>query len=149
MMRRKVTLQIAIIVMVILGLAGCSGKRNAASPEAETPAESIQETSEEQNAETDFSMPEELSEVPDREEISIDYPFEDSEEYTLTLAKLTDSADEYELKLYGKDREVLQQIPCGRLVEPIEFSYDGLAYHTKNNLEIFSSESTTGFLFIW
>lgn len=149
MMRRKVTLQIAIIVMVILGLAGCSGKRNAASPEAETPAESIQETSEEQNAETDFSMPEELSEVPDREEISIDYPFEDSEEYTLTLAKLLDSPNEYELMLYGKDGEVLQQIPCGRLVEPIEFSYDGLAYHTKNNLEIFSSESTTGFLFIW
>ncbi|MBD5472992.1 MAG: hypothetical protein HDR20_08860 [Lachnospiraceae bacterium] len=149
MRRREVILKTAIIVMVILGLAGCSGKRDAVSPETETPAEFTQEIPEEQNAETDVSAPEELSEVLVREEIRIDFPFHDSEEYTLTLAKLLDSSNEYELMLYRKEGEVLQRIPCGKLTEPIDFSYDRLDYKDENDLEIFSAGSTTGLLFLW
>ncbi len=152
MRRKEALLKTAIIVLVILSLVGCSEKRNTVSPEAKTAKtleESTQEILDYQNVETDISEQEELSEVPDREEISIDYPFKDSEEYTLTLAKMLDSSNEYELMLYGKDGEVLQQIPCGKLAEPIEFSYDGLDYSDENDLEIFSSESTTGLLFLW
>ncbi len=57
--------------------------------------------------------------------------------------------DEYELIYYDGDGQVLQQIPCGRLTEPVTFSYDGLAYGTWDNLEIFSDGSDTGLLFIW
>lgn len=149
MRKKEVFLKTVIIVMVILSLVGCSEKRNTVLPEAETPNEPMQEVLEEQDVETDFSVPEELLEVSDREEIKIDFPFHDSEEYTLTLAKLPDSADEYELMLYGKDREVLQQISCGKLAEPKEFSYDGLRYGYYHDLEIFSSGSDTGLLFLW
>lgn len=85
----------------------------------------------------------------EREEIRVDFPFYDSEEYILTLAKLSDYVDEYELMLYDKNGEVLQQIPCGKLVEPIEFSYDGLKYGYYHDLEIFSAGSDTGLLFLW
>lgn len=149
MRKKEVFLKTVIIVMVILSLVGCSEKRNTVLPEAETPNEPMQEVLEEQDVETDFSVPEELLEVSDREEIKIDFPFHDSEEYTLTLAKLPDSADEYELMLYGKDREVLQQISCGKLAMPLEFSYDGLRYGYYHDLEIFSSGSDTGLLFLW
>ena len=155
MRRKEALLKTAIIVMVILVLAGCSGKENDIPSEAETEEiaetletsdESAQEVLEEQNEETDIPEREELSEVPDREEISIDYPFKDTEEYTLTLAKLTGSADEYELMLYGKDGEVLQQIPCGKLAEPITFAYNKCTWH---DLEIFTEESDVGLLFLW
>ena len=155
MKRKEALLKTAIIVMVILVLAGCSGKENDIPSEAETEEiaetletsdESTQEVLEEQNEETDIPEREELSEVPDREEISIDYPFKDTEEYTLTLAKLTGSADEYELMLYGKDGEVLQQIPCGKLAEPITFAYNKCTWH---DLEIFTEESDVGLLFLW
>lgn len=128
-MRKQETFLITvIIIMVILSLTGCLGKENAMFPDTEA-------------AET--------SKIQQREEIKIDFPFYDSEEYTLTLAKLPDSADEYELMLYRKDREVLQQISCGKLAEPIEFSYDGLRYGYYHDLEIFSSGSGTGLLFLW
>ena len=152
MRRKEALLKTAIIVMAIWGLTGCSGKRDAVSPEAEiakTPEESTQEVLDDQNVETDFPKQEELSEIPEREEIRIDFPFHDSEEYTLMLAKQLDSSNEFELMLYGKDGEVLQQIPCGKLAEPIEFSYDRLVYKDGNDLEIFSSGSTTGLLFLW
>lgn len=150
MRRKEDLLKTVIIVMFILGMTGCSGKRDAVSSEAETAEpmeESTQEVLDEQK--TDIPEQEDLSEVPDREEISIDYPFKDSEEYTLVLAKLLDFSNDYELMLYGKEGEVLQQIPCGKLAEPIEFSYDGLAYSDENDLEIFSSGSTAGLLFLW
>lgn len=117
--------KIAIIAMYIFCLTGCSGKDDITSLEPEA------------------------AQTPAQEVLTIDYPFDDPEAYALTLEKLPDSPDEYELILHGRYGKVLQQIPCGRLEEPIEFSYDGLAYRTRNNLEIFPSGSTTGLLFVW
>ena len=148
MRKKEALLKTAIIVMAIWGLTGCSGKRDAVSPEAEI-AKTPEEVLDDQNVETDIPEQEELSEIPEREEIRIDFPFHDPEEYALALAKLLDSSNEYELMLYGKDGEVLQQIPCGKLAEPIEFSYDRLVYKDGNDLEIFSAGSTTGLLFLW
>lgn len=126
--------KIAIILMTISWLTGCSGERDADLTETEI-------------AEKDtISEPEEVSEVLEREEIKIDYPFDESEEYTLTLAELSDSPNEYELLLYGKDEEVLQRIFCGELAEPITFAYDKCS---RNDLEIFPAESDTGILFLW
>ena len=58
------------------------------------------------------------------EEISVDFPFYETDSYSLTLAQLKEPAGEYELRLYDKDGKILQQISCGSLAEPIEFSYD-------------------------
>lgn len=124
-MQRNI-LKVLIMFTYTICIAGCSG--DVAKPEQKG---------------------EEQSEIPKREEIKIDYPFYDSEEYALMLAKLPDSQDEYELMLYGTDEEVLQQIPCGKLEKPIEFSYDGLRYGNYHDLEIFSSGSDTGLLFLW
>ncbi len=86
----------------------------------------------------------------ERREISIAFPFYGNHEKDkLTLAAPGEGQDEYELIYYDGDGQVLQQIPCGRLTEPVTFSYDGLAYGTWDNLEIFSDGSDTGLLFIW
>ncbi len=111
------------LFMAVFSLVGCAGR------EAETPS----------------PTPTALVAAKEREEIRIDFPFYDSEEYELTLAKLPDVPEEYELMLYDGKGEVLQQIPCGKLTEPIRFSFDGIAYGTWNNLEIFPA----GLLFIW
>ena len=63
MRRKEAFLRTAVIVMVILGLAGCSGKRDVVSPEAETPDESTRETSEVQKEETYIPEQEDLSEL--------------------------------------------------------------------------------------
>lgn len=87
-------------------------------------------------------------EMPSKE-IPVDFPFYESEKFTLTLASTEDAAGEYELMLYGEDGLLMQRIPCGRLTEPVTFSYDGLVYGSWRDLEIFSADSDTGLFFRW
>lgn len=52
----------------------------------------------------------------------VDFSFRETEPYTLMLALGGESLDEYELRLYRADGQLLQRIPCGRLASerPIE-----------------------------
>lgn len=82
-------------------------------------------------------------------EIPVDFPFYESEEVTLTLVPSKEAAGEYALMFYDEDGQLLQQIPCGSLTEPVTFSFDGIAYGSWTDLEIFSADSDTGLLFLW
>ena len=82
-----------------------------------------------------------------KEEIPIDFPFYETDDYTLALAVA--EGGEYVLLFRDGDRQILQQIPCGKLKEPVTFSYDGIAYGSWRDLEIFSADSDTGLLFLW
>lgn len=82
-------------------------------------------------------------------EIPVDFPFYETEEFTLTLVPAEEAAGEYVLMFCDKDGQPLQQIPCGRLTEPVDFSYDGIAYGHWQDLEIFSADADTGLLFLW
>ncbi|MBD5523264.1 MAG: hypothetical protein HDR04_02350 [Lachnospiraceae bacterium] len=59
-----------------------------------------------------------------------------------------ESAGKYELRLYDKDKNIVQQIPCGELTEPVRFSYDDLTFDYCDDLVIFSDGSQSGLLFI-
>lgn len=82
-------------------------------------------------------------------ELPVDFPFYESEKFTLTLVPSKEAAGEYVLVFCEEDGQLLQQIPCGRLTEPVTFSYDGIAYGSWRDLEIFSADSDTGLLFLW
>lgn len=82
-------------------------------------------------------------------EIPVDFPFYETEKFSLTLASSEGAAGEYVLLLCDDNGQLLQQIPCGRLTEPVTFSYDGIAYGSWRDLEIFSADSDRGLLFRW
>ena len=83
------------------------------------------------------------------EEIPVDFPFYETEEFTLTLVPSGEVAGEYLLLLCDENGQSLQEVPCGRLTEPMTFSYDGVGYGHWRDLEIFSTGSDTGLLFLW
>ena len=83
------------------------------------------------------------------EEIPVDFPFYETEEFTLTLVPSGEDAGEYLLLLCDENGQALQEVPCGRLTEPMTFSYDGIGYGHWRDLEIFSSGSDMGVLFMW
>lgn len=87
-------------------------------------------------------------EMPPRE-ISVEFPFYESEDFILTLISSEEADGEYILMLRDGDGQLLQQIPCGILTEPVTFSYDGIAYGSWRDLEIFSADSDAGLLFRW
>lgn len=144
MRKRRIVVKIFILLFSVSCFWGCAG--NAKLPQAEE---------NEMQIESPSPDPEELqterSEIQDeiQHEIQIEYPFSDPEEYVLTLTSVKGTLDEYELILYNKDGEVLQQIPCGKLTEPIDFSFDGIGYGMGYDLEIFSSGSDKGLLLLW
>ena len=83
-------------------------------------------------------------------EIPIDFPFcGEEKEHGLALAALEEGQNTYELLHYDGDGKVIQKIFCGRLTEPVTFSYDGLAYMSRHDLEIFSDGGDRGLLLIW
>ena len=85
-----------------------------------------------------------------RREIPIAFPFYgERESHRLALAAPEKGQNAYELLYYDGDGKILQQIFCGKLTEPVTFSFDGLAYASWYDLEVFSAESDTGLLFIW
>lgn len=83
------------------------------------------------------------------EEIPVDFPFYETEGFTLTLVPRGEGAGEYLLLLCDEDGQSLQEVSCGRLTEPVTFSYDGVGYGHWRDLEIFSSGSDTGLLLLW
>lgn len=85
-------------------------------------------------------------------EIFIDFPFSgETRDYSLVLVTKGEpdgeSNGDSELRLYDETGEILQQISCGVLAEPIRFSYDGLCGWS--DLEIFPAHSSTGLCFGW
>lgn len=82
-------------------------------------------------------------------EIPVDFPFPESDGYSLSLVQKKRSGGEYELRLYDGDGGILQRISCGALTEPIQFSYDYVYRGVMPALEIFSSDCSTGLLFKW
>ncbi len=117
--------------------------------EAVTPSAKTAEL-EDQSAET--TEPEDRS-----AEIPIDYPFPNEIDYTAALApiKAQDGQPEgqYEVLVRDGTDHVIQRLPCGKLIEPIEFSYYSLNDDWREDLEIFttaeSDGSSNGLLFLW
>lgn len=85
-----------------------------------------------------------------RREIPIDFPFYGEEEgHKLVLAAPEEGQNAYMLIHYNEDGNILQQILCGKLTEPVTFSFDAVVFGWQSDLEIFSADSDTGLLFIW
>lgn len=95
--------------------------------------------------ETAAPLPPSKENIPVRE-IPVDFPFY-PDTYTLTLVPPYGETGEYHLKLCNENGELLQSLSCGSLTEPVEFSCDRLYYSSAQDLEIFSSVSSTGLLF--
>lgn len=147
MKKKKIIIELLLFSALTFLFVGCTGKTDLLqAEETETPAEpSVQEGQEESEEKTEEEAGAETEEIqPERREIPIDFSFYgDQKEDKLTLAAPQEGQDEYELIHYDKDGEILQQIPCGRLMEPVTFSF------IWNDLQIFSEGSDTGILFIW
>ena len=150
-------------------LAACGGQETASLPEdtgavtanaATSPedAETITNAVETLSADAQTIEAEETDQMPSEEEllpsgIVIDFPFpwtqnEFYEDAVLILVCVDESAGTYELRLYDKDKNMVQQIPCGKLTEPVSFFYDDLASDYYADLEIFSDGSQSGLLFV-
>lgn len=118
---------------------GCAEDRRPTQISDSDKAEEVPEKETEETAET----------KPERREIPIDFPFYGEQEGNrLVLAAPEEGQDAYELIYYDKDGSILQQINCGKLQEPVTFSFDGLAYGSQNDLQIFPEGGDTGILFI-
>lgn len=82
-------------------------------------------------------------------EIPVDFPFPESDHYSLALVQKKRAGGEYELRLYHGDGRILQRISCGVLTEPIRFSYDYVYRGVMPGLEIFAADCSAGLLFRW
>lgn len=134
---KKIIIELLLFSALAFLLAGCTENSDRSQTEKTETLEvvSVRET-------------EEVS--PERREIPIDFPFYGKrEEHKLVLAAPEEGQNAYELIHYDKDRKILQQIFCGKLTEPVTFLFDGLAYGSWEDLEIFSANSDTGLLYIW
>ena len=62
-------------------------------------------------------------------------------------------SDEYELRLYNGEGELLQRLSCGQITEDTEFRFDDLSFEYGNELQIFTPDDTgeaqSGLLFAW
>ncbi len=137
-----------LIALIFLCLAGCG--RGEETAKTQKPGERLMRRSQREVAERHGAG--ENRPGPGQSyarEIPIDFPFYESDPYVLVMEVPADAAGEYVLKLYGEAGAVLQRIPCGRLAEPITFSYDGIFYGHWTDLEVFPDGSDTGLLFEW
>lgn len=71
--------------------------------------------------------------------VPVDFPFEESEEYSLTLALPESGEKQGEFRLYDREGEVLQRIPCGTFVEQ---DYNILYRDGRRNLVFFPDEES-------
>ena len=125
----NISMKILILLILLQCLTGCGREDVRAQKEA-----GVQETD---------IMKETIS---FEKEIPVDFPFQgEARLYSLVLAEA--AGGEYELRLYDEAGEILQQISCGILAEPIQFSYDALCGWS--DLEIFPADSSTGLFFGW
>lgn len=136
-MRKKgIFIRMVILIILLFGMAACSSREFEKQEEF-----GLQEEVEEQETNA-AGMTD-----PAVREITIDFPFNETDSYLLTLARLEKPDGEYELRLYDENGKILQQISCGALTEPIQFSYDILYGGIRRDLEIFSADSDTGLFF--
>lgn len=134
---KKIIIELLLIFTLIFLLAGCTGNSDILQTEK---TEALEEASAQKTQEAS----------PKRREIPIDFPFYgEGKEDKLVLAASEEGQNAYELIYYDKDGKALQQIFCGKLAEPVTFSFDGQAYGSWIDLEIFSADSDTGLLYIW
>ena len=127
-----------ILLLIAMFLAACGAEEQADS------ADIAQNTEEAESP----KLPEAAEPWTDLTPRPIDFPFPYSmEEYTLSLVPLREEPGQYALRLCNEYGTIMQQFPCGALTEPVTFRYDDLYYDYYDDLEIFSADSTTGFLF--
>lgn len=149
---RKENLTALLIgVLCVIVKAVCSGEE--AQPQVKFTGAVLPEESQSQekaqSSETD-TVEEEIAYL---REIPVDFPFDElypSKPYSLTLALCKEPVGTYELRLYDGSGDILQQIPCAALAQPLQFCYDslsGAAYGP--DLEIFPADSDTGLLYPW
>lgn len=77
--------------------------------------------------------------------VPVDFPFEESEEYSLTLALPEGGEKQGELRLYDKAGEILQRIPYGRFTEQV---YYIIYRDNRKNLVCFPDEESNAGLFL-
>ena len=133
---RKRSLLLLSLFLLSWGLAGCGGS-------------SVPETRMLITGDIPLSVQEGRRQMAERWERPIDFPFWESETYSVVLALSEESCGEYELRLYDADGRRLQQISCGKLVGPIQLSCDDLYYFGRKYLGIFSADSPTGLFYAW
>lgn len=137
--KKKISCNFFMLFISNTCFMGCAEDRKPSQISDSDKAEEVPEKETEETAET----------KPERREIPIDFPFYGEQEGDrLVLAAPEEGQDAYELIHYDKDGSILQQIDCGKLQEPVTFSYDGLAYGSQNDLQIFPEGGDTGLLFI-
>lgn len=162
-MRRKmkgISIRILSLLILLFCIAGCGREeaeiQNKTEMQKKTEMRDELERQEESKTQGESKTQEEVEgqetdaaeEVtPAVKEITIDFPFDELDSYLLTLAQLEKPDGEYELRLYDETGKILQQIPCGALTEPIQFSYDILYGGSMRDLEIFPADSDTGLFF--
>ena len=153
MKKKRVIINLLVFSVFVFLLVGCVEDTDIPQKEkAETSEESpVQGTDEESEEKTEEDAGAETEEIQQgRREIPIEFPFYgEQEEHKLALAVPEDGQNAYELLYYNEDGKIIQQIFCGHLTEPVTFSFDGLAYGSWTDLEIFSANSDTGLLFLW
>ena len=145
-MRKAVQKVISVSVLCLMAftfLTVCGAQEMETLPE--DAVETVSADAQTVEAEETAQMPSEEELMPSG--IVIDFPFpktrdDDYEDAVLILVCVDESAGTYELRLYDKDKNMMQQIPCGELTEPVRFSYD------YDDLEIFSDGSQSGLLFV-
>lgn len=164
-------IKMMILLALLLCLSGCGretieilkeieGKEEVeANQTAETPDRSELKMEDEKPEEIEPEETDEQKEiVPAVREIPVDFPFwssalcEEVDYFTLTLAELEEPAGEYELRLYNQKGDVLQQISCGPLTEPIEISFgdfDSYPGLHVNDIEIFPADGSSGVYIGW
>ncbi len=147
----------AVILLILMPcMAGC-GREDAGAADAA----SLEDTSEKQeeteagaaentealeagasdSTEAKETVTEEEFE-PRQEEILIkEFPFEESEPYLLTLSPLEETPRQYELRLYDKSGEILQQISCDKMEDPTDYRVYGIYHeHDREMLSIYNTE---------
>lgn len=153
MKKKRVIINLLLFSVFAFLFVSCAGDTDIPQTEkVKTSAEPpVQETTNKLEGKIEEKAETEKEEVSaGRREIPIDFPFYgDKEEHKLVLAAPEEGQNAYELIYYNEDRKILQQIFCGHLTEPVTFSFDGLAYGSWKDLEIFCEGSDTGLLYIW
>lgn len=148
--------KILILMTLLICLTGC-GRHEGAGTEAPGSAEESvsEEPPEEAGIQEEVIEQEENNIV---KEIPVDFSFwssalrEEVDYFSLTLAQLKEPAGEYELRLYNQKGNILQQVSCGVLTEPIEITFGDFDQYSGppvNDMEIFSSDASEGLYIGW
>lgn len=154
MERKQAFTALFLWCLLFLCIVGCAGNAEITqTEERETSAEGLVKEKKEEtkgDAEEEPEADASAKVKQGRREIPIAFPFYGDEEgHRLTLAAPETGENAYTLLHYDGDGKILEQIFCGNLTEPVTFSFDGLAYGSWLDLEIFPADRETGLLFLW